>query len=218
MSDKELLQAIEHKDERAFNIFYEKYARGLAQFALKCTRDENLTKDIVQLFWIRLWENPMEIKTDESGSAYRYLTKFFTFRMLDILKERTEKKEVYCEYIEDFDIQSYDISDGMDMKELYSIIDMALNSLPDASKEIFKMQYVDELSVGETAQILNINERTVRYKSQECIDSIRKSLDSWYATKKTSVPRESNLDFTDLMRNVSFAVIVQAHFYFEHLS
>lgn len=214
MSDKELLTAIAQKDERAFNLFYERYCRTLAQFALKCTRDESFSKEIVQLFWIRVWEKPSEIKTDESDSAYRYLSKFFTFRMLDIIKERAENKEIYCEYIEDFDLQSYNINDAMDMKELHTVIDKALNDLPDTYKEIFKLLYVDELSVSETAKALRMNERTVNYKSKECIDNIKKSLDVWYATKKDGATKVPDRNLSDFVRNVSFIAIINSHFYF----
>ena len=214
MSDKELLTAIAQKDERAFNLFYERYCRTLAQFALKCTRDKSFSKEIVQLFWIRVWEKPLEIKTDESDSAYRYLSKFFTFRMLDIIKERAENKEIYCEYIEDFDLQSYNINDAMDMKELHTVIDKALNNLPDTYKEIFKLLYVDELSVSETAKALRLNERTVNYKSRECIDSIKRSLDVWYATKRNGASKEPDRNLSDFVRNVSFIAIINSYFYF----
>ena len=213
MSDKELLTAIAQKDERAFNLFYEKYSRTLAQFALKCTRDESFSKEIVQLFWIRVWEKPLEIKTDDSDSAYKYLSKFFMFRMLDIIKERAENKEIYCEYIEDFDLQSYNISDDLDMKELYAVIDKTLDSLPDTYKKIFKLLYVDELSVSETAKILSLNERTVNYKSRECIDNIKKSLDVWYALKKTGASPKQDLNVTDFVRNLSFVVILNSYLY-----
>ncbi len=214
MSDQELLIAIAQKDERAFNLFYERYSRVLAQFALKCTRDESFSKEIVQLFWIRVWEKPLEIKTDDSDSAYKYLSKFFMFRMLDIIKERAENKEIYCEYIEDFDLQSYNISDDMDMKELHAVIDKALNNLPDTYKEIFRLLYVDELSVSETAKILSLNERTVNYKSRECVDNIKKSLDAWYTSKSTGVSPKSDSILADFVRNLSFVVIINSHFYF----
>jgi len=214
MSDKELLTAIAQKDERAFNLFYEKYSRTLAQFALKCTRDESFSKEIVQMFWIRVWEKPLEIKTDDSDSAYKYLSKFFMFRMLDIIKERAENKEIYCEYIEDFDLQSYNISDDMDMKELHAVIDKALDNLPDTYKKIFKLLYVDELSVSETAKILSMNERTVNYKSRECIDDIKKSLDAWYTTKRNGASKEPDRNLSDFVRNVSFIAIINSYFYF----
>ena len=213
MTDKELLNAIAQKDERAFNLFYERYSRTLAQFALKCTRDENFSKEIVQMFWIRVWERPLEIKTDDSDTAYKYLSKFFMFRMLDSIKEKAENKEFYCAYIEDFDLQSYNISDDMDMKELYAVIDKTLDSLPDTYKKIFKLLYVDEFSVSETAKILSMNERTVNYKSKECIDNIKKSLDMWYALKKTGTSPKQDSNVTELVRNLSFVVIINSYLY-----
>jgi hypothetical protein len=100
------------------------------------------------------------------------------------------------------------------MKELHAVIDKALDSLPDTYKKIFKLLYVDELSVSETAKILSMNERTVNYKSRECIDNIKKSLDAWYTSKRVGASQKSDSGLGDFVRNLSFVVIINSHFYF----
>jgi RNA polymerase sigma factor (sigma-70 family) len=214
MTDKELLDEIALGNKQAFNLFYEKYAPVLTRFALKFTKSEDLSNEISQLFWIRLWENPMEIKTDEVGNAYRYLSKVFTFRILDVLKEKNTSKETYYESVESVDNRLYDINSDMDKKELYDVINTALNNLPDTFKEVFQRLYIDELSVKETAQQLHLNERTVLYKSKQGLESIRNTIRDWYSSKNGIDAPDISSEFKDLTQNISILLIIKACFYF----
>jgi len=215
MSDRELLNAIALKDETAFNSLYEKYAQKLVRFALKFTKDEYLSQEIVQLFWIRVWQHPEEIKTDAGGDAYRYLSKFFTFRILDKLREKAAVQETYSEFmdsVEGFDGQMYDIGDDLERKELYDAISAALDTLPEAYRHIFRLLYVDELQVKEAAKTLGMDERTVLYKSKQCVESIRSSIKDWYRSKgDTNLPE---IDMEDLRQNISIFLLISAYYYF----
>jgi RNA polymerase sigma factor (sigma-70 family) len=215
MSDRELLDGIALKDETAFNSLYEKYAQKLARFALKFTKDEYLSQEIVQLFWIRVWQHPEEIKTDTEGDAYRYLSKFFTFRILDKLREKAAVQETYSGFMdseEGFDGQMYDISDDMERKELYDAIAVALDNLSDTYRHIFRLLYVDELQVKEAAKVLGMDERTVLYKSKHCVENMRSSIKDWYSSKGDANLPE--IDLNDLRQNISILLIASAYYYF----
>lgn len=214
MSDRELLDAIASKDESAFNSLYEKYARKLARFALKFTKDGYLSQEIVQTFWIRVWQKPEEIKTNAEGDAYNYLSKFFTFRILDALREKAAVQETYpgfMDSVEDFGWQAYGIGDDMERRELYDIVAAALDNLPDTYRQIFKLLYIDELPVKEAAQMLGIDERTVLYKSKRSMENVRSTVRGWYRSKGgVDLPE---IDMEDLRQNISILLIASAYYY-----
>jgi RNA polymerase sigma-70 factor (ECF subfamily) len=215
MSDRELLDAIISKDENAFNSLYEKYAQKLTRFAIKFTKDEYLSQEIVQMFWIRVWQSPEEIKTDAEGDAYKYLSKFFTFRILDTLREKASVQETYpgfMDSVESFDEQTYHIGDDMERKELYDVIAMALDNLPDTYRHIFKLLYIDEIPVKEAAKVLGIDERTVLYKSKQSMENMRSTIKNWYSSKGNSDLQE--IDLKDLSQNISILLIASAYYYF----
>lgn len=212
LTDKILLQRIAQKDEKAFDTLYEKYAAKLMLFAMRSTRDENFAKELVQVFWIKIWEAPELIKVDEDDTAYRYLSKYFTFRLLDAVKERSESKLVFYEQLEDIDWNSYAFNNNIDIQEFYAAIDAALEKLPEFYREIFKSLYIEEMSVKDTAKRFHINERTVNYRAKESIRSIQKDLNKWYSKGKHKDGKiEENI--SDLLQNPTFLIFVCAYFY-----
>lgn len=180
ISDKELIEAISRKDKMSFDEFYNRYYRLLYQWAYRRTQSMEFTDEITQNFWISIWLEPQLIKTDESESANRFLLHHFTYRMLDFLKssyvktlfdtdkvqfEELEEELAYTHVVEDFDA-----------KDFTALLNGILNELPEAMKEVFLLLYRDGYTIRETAQKLNINERTVKYKSKECVDYLKKAL------------------------------------------
>ncbi len=123
-SDQDLLLAIYNdKDEKAFKVFYDKYAKLLLNWATKRTGNKDLAEDIVQNFWVIFWSTPHAIKTDEFEVARSYLIHYFTYRMFDYLRtsaskflgsdlalETVENQESYLHIIEDIQVKHIEVS------------------------------------------------------------------------------------------------------------
>lgn len=179
ISDKNLLSDIAGKDEKAFNLFYDRYYKLLYKWAFQRTGDMDITDDITQNFWIKIWEEPELIKTDEEGCAKNFMLRHFTYRMLDYMKSSYIKtltgNRVSPEEIEN-ELSYTHVSEELDFKELENIINDILKKLPGKMAEIFVVHVRDGHTIQETAEILDINERTVRYNTKECIGLLKKEL------------------------------------------
>lgn len=128
-----------------------------------------------------MWLEPHIIKADEEGCANKFLLHHFTYKMLDFLKssyvktlsdsdkiafEELENELTYTHVLEDFDL-----------KDFSALIKEILEGLPDRMGEVFLMLHRDGYTIRETAEKMGINERTVKYKSKQCIDYLKKALD-----------------------------------------
>lgn len=181
VSDKGLIEAISRKDNAAFNTFYNKYYRLLYEWAFKRTKDLELTDEITQNFWMSLWEEPRIIKTDANGSANKFLLHHFTYRMLDFLKSSyvktlTDTDRISFEELEN-ELSYTHVSEEYDIKEFESVLNDVLKGFPDKMGEIFIMLHRDGYTIKETAEMLKINERTVKYKSKQAIDALKKIME-----------------------------------------
>ncbi|OJV85845.1 MAG: hypothetical protein BGO34_02730 [Bacteroidia bacterium 44-10] len=58
-----------------------------------------------------------------------------------------------------------------------SVINGILKDFPDKMGEIFMMLHRDGYTVRETAEILNMNERTVKYKSKQAVAALKKMME-----------------------------------------
>lgn len=65
-----------------------------------------------------------------------------------------------------------DVSEDFKLTEFYEIINSIIEDLPETLEKIFTLLYKEELSIKETAKRLNINEKTVSYKSKKAITFI----------------------------------------------
>lgn len=180
MFDKELLKAIACKDVTAYNEFYNRYSHWLYEWALARIGDEAIVDDISQNFWILIWEEPEVVKLDENTSAKRFLLHLFNLRMIDYLRAASTRllsvkgqqsagdildRFSYTHVLEDFELVEFN-----------HIINSIIEELPEIMQRIFTLLYKEDLSIKETAERLNINEKTVSYKSKMTIGLIRNRL------------------------------------------
>jgi len=181
ITDKQLIENICQRKETAFNEFYNRYFRLLYDWAFRRTGDFDMTDDITQNFWISVWSEPSLLKTDAAGSANKFLLHHFTYRMLDYLKSSyvktlSEKNRVSFEEIENELINSSS-SEEYDIKDFEKVVTEILQEMPGKMAEIFILHHREGYTIRETAEKLQMNERTVKYKSKECISAVKKIME-----------------------------------------
>lgn len=201
VTDKQLIEGIFQKEELAFNEFYDRYYRLLYDWAFRRTGDFNITDEITQNFWISVWSEPDLIKTDTAGSANKFLLHHFTYRMLDYLKSSyvrtlSEKNRVSLADLEN-DFSAFSESEAYDIKDFEEIITQTLQEMPGRMAEVFILHHREGYTIRETAEKLQMNERTVKYKSKECISIVKKMM------------QDENIDSASfrVVRNASSVVV-----------
>ncbi|MNK42463.1 RNA polymerase sigma factor [compost metagenome] len=175
ISDKYLLEAIVNKDEKAFKLFYDRYAKLLLSSAFKRTGNKAISDDIVQNFWVIFWSKPESIKVDEHGTARKYLMHYFSYRMLDYLKsaavriigdekllDATKNSARYSHVFEDLQVQ-----------EILDVIDEIILLLPETTKEIFQYIWENNYSVKEAAIHFNVSEKVIRNRYNTVLESVQ---------------------------------------------
>ncbi|WP_264538132.1 RNA polymerase sigma factor [Flavobacterium sp. N1736] len=180
--DQVLLERIANKDNVAFHEFYNRYAALLYRWAYNRVGNEEIAEEITQEFWAKFWLNPSQIKTDAAGNAKNYLLHFFTYRVLDYIRSNLSKKTV-SNIGDDFDLLSKTliythISEEIEEKEIYALIDEIISTLPDLTQKVFNHRWKDDLSTEETAQLLNIDEKAVYNRMYVAINLIREKVAS----------------------------------------
>jgi RNA polymerase sigma factor (sigma-70 family) len=182
MSDQELLEAISHENVSAFNELYNKYNKVLFKKAYMRVQNTIHAEEIMQEFWIDIWEHPTKIKWTQDGDTKGFMSSYLLFRILDSVRKESanvmaSESNVNLENIEN-ELSYSHVSEEYEIKELETVINGILNELSEKSAEIFMLHYRDGYTMKETANMLQVNERTVKYKSKECISTLKKILES----------------------------------------
>jgi RNA polymerase sigma factor (sigma-70 family) len=185
MTDRELLERIAAKDDNAFRVLYERYERLFYNWALSRLGDYDIACEVAQNFWISVWTSPTDIRTNDGGSAKDYLLRRLTFRILKQLQREMNRMEIPDEALIEQrlpDLTYTHVNEALDMKEVLLFIDEILKKLPPLPRRIYRLRYIDNRSVTETATVLSVSEKTVRNGLSSALSTLRRELTLHYET------------------------------------
>ncbi len=122
--DSKLLNLIANKDEKAFDLFYHKYIKLIYKFVYSELGDQEQTDDLIQDFWVRVWEDPSFLKCNESGSVRSYMLQHLKFRILDLYRRTLSQliNETDPDEIENEIFEYNNIISQLSEQELLAII------------------------------------------------------------------------------------------------
>jgi len=171
--EAEWAKQISEGDKAAFDKLFLKYYARLCQFVWHYIRDTDVTEDIVQDLFFKIWTN--RTRWNFTPNIVSYLYKSARNSALSHLK-----KNKFIDRIQDDDSESLDFSEipeqeiiGKDFNE--KVLE-AINELPEQCRIIFKMKKIDGLKYAEIAEIKNISVKTVETHMGRALKYLRKRL------------------------------------------
>ena len=183
-TDKELLIGIASGNKAAFDLFYERYRRLFYDLAYFRTNDREICNDIMQNFWIIIWQKPETIKTDEQDSAKKYLYIYFTSRMSDYLyaantRLMSNEEEGVLENAA-MQLPYTHVMEELAAHEIMGLVEKTIESMPKLTQQIFINRWNNGYSAKETAEQLRISESTANERYNQAMSMVRKKVVSMY--------------------------------------
>ena len=147
-------------DELAFREFYEDNVFRLFQFAFTFVQNRELSEEIVNDVFLKLWHKRGRIDQIDNISVYLYVavknTAMNYLRQLRVRQDSALGKQAVHHFYLSPDPEQLLVTD-----ELRRRIEAAIEGLPARCKLIFKLVKEDGLSASEVASILDISYKTV---------------------------------------------------------
>lgn len=161
MSVQELLYRIQfNEDELAFNELYKKQSARLYQFANTFIADKEVSEEIVNDVFIKIWTGRDMLNKIRNIQVYLYVA--VKNACLNNLRSTLSKKGKELNIAKSFYFHlTVDPAQLLIGKELQAEVLNAVNNLPPRCKLIFKMVKEDGLACNEVAAILNLSNKTV---------------------------------------------------------
>lgn len=173
-SDDELIGLLKLGDLSAFTAIHMRYYGVLYSHAYKRLPDREELKDILQDIFIYIWNNRESINFNVNLQAYLYTA--IRNRILNVFKSQKIKSD-YIASFEEFVAGNEPMPDeALRHKELLSIIDAEVSSLPPQMRTIFELSRRANLSHKEIAEKLNISPLTVRKQVNNSLKILRVKL------------------------------------------
>jgi RNA polymerase sigma-70 factor (ECF subfamily) len=181
IKDSKLLFLISNKDAAAFETLYDRYIRLIYSYVYRELNDERAADDLIQDFWLRVWEDPSFLKCNESGSLKGYMLQHLKFRILDLYRKTMTHlmMELNPEKAEQEQVAYNSITEMMNEAELLAAIQEALELQPPLVRNTFWMR-INHWSVEETARTLSVSQKTIYNKYSESLSIVRAHLRDHY--------------------------------------
>lgn len=172
--DENILKRLSLGDNRVFEEIYELYYSDLCSYVyVRFTRDKDEAEEIVQNLIVKLWEKRNELPQIKSLKSYLYKTAF------NACINYLEHKAVENKYKKnvDFKLKQLEIiePDKTYFDERVSKVKDAIDELPEQTKRIIKLKYIEGLKYKEIAVQLDISSKTVQTLIYRGLKQLRKS-------------------------------------------
>ena len=161
-------------DKTAFELLFRFYYPGLVIFAKHIVLDIDEAEEIVQDFFVQVWDKRKSIKKSSSLKNYFFVSvknRAFNFLKREKIREKTLNE---LKYLVETDILYQ--PDLFIVSELQEQINRAFDKLPDRTLEIFLLSRSKGFSNGEIATQLNLSKRTVETQISNALKILRNEL------------------------------------------
>ncbi|UMZ73044.1 RNA polymerase sigma factor [Natranaerofaba carboxydovora] len=152
--DKLTKQKITAGDKQAFQNLYEKHIDSALRTAMAITRNENIAKDAVQETFIRVYKNLDSFDTDKKFTPWFF--KILTNECNRLLKKESKILKLNTP------LDGKEFKTASAAEEDYDELYEAIQSLKDSCRLPIILKYLQGFSEKEIAQILSLNQNTVK--------------------------------------------------------
>ena len=157
-------------DEQIFEKLFREYYSHLCNYAGKYIIDSQIREDIVQTFFISIWEKRNLSVTVETFLPYAYRS--IKNSCINYYKAEIVKEDFLATLTEEWKEQFSEEDDFIYQKE----VQQALLKLPAKCREIFLLKCVTGLRYKEIAEVSNISINKVKYHIGEAFRIMREEL------------------------------------------
>ena len=170
-NDYELVERLQKGDVEAFDLIYNKYSGKLYAFGLKYLRSTAEAEELVQLVFLKIWENYKNLKKESSFKSY-----LFTIAYNDICK-LFRKRNYQQKFIDDTLYENFQSSseaeDGIDYQSVLERVQQIIDKLPERQKTIFLKSRQEGKSTKEIAEEVGLSPGTIDNYISEALKFIR---------------------------------------------
>lgn len=150
--DEWLVLQAQDGDMKAYSILIKRWHPKMLSHAYRMTQDAEVAKDITQETWKAITTKLRSLKSPQAFKVWVY--RIISNKSADWIKARQKERALIRDH--ETMVSESEASEGV------SDIRKALNDLPEESKLVLTMFYLDGHSVKAISEILNISEGTVK--------------------------------------------------------
>jgi RNA polymerase sigma-70 factor (family 1) len=156
-----------------FEGLFKHYYAPLVAYACRYVSDVDVAREIVQDFFVRLYEKRLSLSIDISVKSYLYRSVY------NCCINYINQKSIQDKHLKNIDIErdgEENLESEMNTVELQQRIYEVIEHLPARCQRIFKMNRLEGIKNEDIARQLNLSKRTVETQISKALKILRKKL------------------------------------------
>lgn len=177
-SDSTVIDGFNRGEPDAFESVFHIYYGTLCFFANSFVGDREAARDVVQDVFTWIFEK--KPRFDNLTALKSYLYSCVHNKALNWVKRDKKGRQIYASVGPQPPHEDEIYETAQVEAEFFEEVLNAVEELPDACRQVFKMSYVERLDVKSIAERLNIAETTVKTQRQRAKKMLRQRLGHLY--------------------------------------
>lgn len=174
INEENLIPEFIKGNRAALSFIYDAYSGALYGILLKMTRNEELSQDLLQETFVKIWKNHAKYDA-EKGTLYTWMLNLTRNNCIDYLRSKRNKNQLQNRQLDNF---VYGIEGKSNFNPDHIGIKEMLESLPSEQKEIINLSYFQGFTQKEISEEFDIPLGTVKSRAKAALDKLRKVLKS----------------------------------------
>lgn len=169
----QLIHALTTGDPKAYTLLVNTYHHKLCIYAYSFTRDRDLSEDIVQNVFMRIWNKRENLKPDFVIITFLYKSVYNEF-----INQYRSQKFVYPlekKYIDALNT-IVENEDEHSIERIIKLVKREIQNLPPKCKEIFLLSKEEGLTNIEIAEYKNVSIKSVEAHITKAFSTLRNAL------------------------------------------
>lgn len=168
--DAGLLTRVQHGDESAMAVLFDRYSKMVYSVSLRVLRDTASAEDVMQEIFMQIWRSPNSFVAAR-GSLGGWLAVVARNRSIDTLRRKRPSEQV-----EEMNLaSSSNIGDEAERSILMERARAAVLLLPAEQRKTLEMAFFDGLTHSEIAEMTGDPLGTVKTRIRSGLSTLRKA-------------------------------------------
>ena len=162
-------------DLESFRNYYDSYYEQLCRFLNRYSHDSQVIEDVLQEVFLRLWENRHSIEVEYVKT---YLFHAAKNQILNYLRNEQNRHYLLEKWFNE-QLETKQGKDCFDIEKFTSVLDMAINCLPEKCRDIFILNRRENYSYKQIAELKGISVKTIENQMGIAMKKIRDFMTSY---------------------------------------
>lgn len=172
LNNKDLLRLVSSDTRGSFERFYHLYYAQVFRFAYYFLRDAEACREVVTDVFFAVWQSRRRLKEIVNIETYLYIVV-----RNEANRYRSKQSDTLFLPLDELSssgesAQGDSPEDSLLTKEIQTLLAQAIDELPEKCRQIFLLSREEGLKPKEIAEILSLNESTVRVQMKIAIEKI----------------------------------------------